>query len=121
MAGMQEQAVSLWSTTNRSCGMVVLANPLKKRMVGHARPKTGHRVLTKLPKTFRRIGLILLDLMMPGMSGMEVLDQVRGDGPQLPVIVITGYATVESAVEAMKKGAYDFIANPSPRTSCDCR
>jgi len=50
--------------------------------------------------------------MMPGMSGMEVLDQVRIIDPNLPVIVITGYATVESAVEAMKKGAYDFIPKP---------
>ena len=58
------------------------------------------------------IDVILLDLMMPGMSGMEVLDQVRTIDPNLLVIVITGYATVESAVEAMKKGAYDFIPKP---------
>jgi two-component system phosphate regulon sensor histidine kinase PhoR len=50
--------------------------------------------------------------MMPGMSGMEVLGQVRTIDPNLLVIVITGYATVESAVEAMKKGAYDFIPKP---------
>ena len=50
--------------------------------------------------------------MMPGISGMDVLDQIRSLDPQLLVIVITGYATVESAVEAMKKGAYDFIPKP---------
>ena len=50
--------------------------------------------------------------MMPGMSGMEVLDHIRTIDPNLLVIVITGYATVESAVEAMKKGAYDFIPKP---------
>jgi two-component system phosphate regulon sensor histidine kinase PhoR len=59
-----------------------------------------------------RMDIILLDLMMPGMSGMEVLDQLRSIDPNLIVIVITGYATVESAVEAMKKGAYDFIPKP---------
>src|SRR5512135_586132 len=59
-----------------------------------------------------QIGVVLLDLMMPGMSGMDVLDQVRTLAPNLLIIVITGYATVESAVEAMKKGAYDFIAKP---------
>jgi len=58
------------------------------------------------------IDVILLDLMMPGMSGMEVLDHIRTYDPNLLVIVITGYATVESAVEAMKKGAYDFIPKP---------
>ncbi len=56
--------------------------------------------------------VMLLDLMMPGMSGMEVLEQVREIAPSLLVIVVTGYATVDTAVEAMKKGAYDFIPKP---------
>lgn len=55
---------------------------------------------------------LLLDLMMPGLSGMQVLDEIRKAHPELIVIVITGYATVENAVEAMKRGAYDFIAKP---------
>ena len=59
-----------------------------------------------------KIDAVLLDLMMPGMSGMEVLDQIRTIDPNLLVIVITGYATVESAVEVMKRGAYDFIPKP---------
>ena len=58
------------------------------------------------------IDVVLLDLMMPGVSGMEVLEQSLAMVPDLLVIVITGYATVESAVEAMKKGAYDFIPKP---------
>ncbi len=56
--------------------------------------------------------LVLLDLMMPGVSGMEVLEAAQGLDANLLVIVITGYATVELAVEAMKKGAYDFIPKP---------
>ena len=56
--------------------------------------------------------LLLLDLKMPGLSGMEVLQRVRDSTPGLLVVVITGYATVESAVEAMKAGAYDFIPKP---------
>ncbi|KPK94539.1 MAG: hypothetical protein AMJ94_01625 [Deltaproteobacteria bacterium SM23_61] len=56
--------------------------------------------------------LLLLDLKMPGLSGMEVLQRVRENHPGLMVVVITGYATVESAVEAMKAGAYDFIPKP---------
>jgi two-component system, OmpR family, phosphate regulon sensor histidine kinase PhoR len=71
--------------------------------------KEGVKELQAQPE---KIDLVLLDLMMPGMSGMEVLDQIRGIDPNLLVIVITGYATVESAVEAMKKGAYDFIPKP---------
>jgi len=56
--------------------------------------------------------VVLLDLMMPGISGMEVLEALRQVDVNLLVIVITGYATVESAVEAMKKGAYDFVPKP---------
>ena len=58
------------------------------------------------------IRVAFIEVMMPGMSGMEVLDHIRTSDPNLLVIVITGYATVESAVEAMKKGAYDFIPKP---------
>jgi two-component system phosphate regulon sensor histidine kinase PhoR len=56
--------------------------------------------------------VVLLDLMMPGISGMEVLEAIHQVDLNILVIVITGYATVESAVEAMKKGAYDFIPKP---------
>jgi len=56
--------------------------------------------------------LIILDLKMPGLSGMEVLKKIKDSDPEAMVIVITGYATVESAVEAMKRGAYDFIPKP---------
>ena len=56
--------------------------------------------------------LVILDLKMPGLSGMEVLQKMKEREPEIVVIVITGYATVESAVEAMKLGAYDFIPKP---------
>lgn len=56
--------------------------------------------------------IVLIDLKMPGISGMEVLDQVKQINPNIIPIVITGYATVGSAVEAMKKGAYDFLPKP---------
>jgi DNA-binding NtrC family response regulator len=56
--------------------------------------------------------VVILDLKMPGLSGMEVLKKIKENDPDAMVIVITGYATVESAVEAMKKGAYDFIPKP---------
>jgi len=56
--------------------------------------------------------LVILDLKMPGLSGMEVLKKIKEKDPEIVVVVITGYATVESAVEAMKKGAYDFIPKP---------
>jgi DNA-binding NtrC family response regulator len=56
--------------------------------------------------------LILLDLKMPGMDGMQVLRLIREVRPEVRVIVITAYGTVESAVEAMKLGTVDFVQKP---------
>ena len=58
---------------------------------------------------------VITDITMPGMSGMEVLAKVRERGEALPVIVITAYGTIESAVEAMKQGAFDYITKPFNR------
>ncbi len=56
--------------------------------------------------------IVLLDLMMPGMSGMDVLAEIKAHHPDTVVIVITGYATLEHSIEAMKKGAFDFLPKP---------
>ena len=56
--------------------------------------------------------VLLLDIMMPGMSGLEMLRQVRQLAPDIIVIIITGYATVELSVQAIQEGAHDFIAKP---------
>ena len=56
--------------------------------------------------------IVLLDLKMPGIDGMQVLQRIREIDEAILVIVITGYATVETAIEAMKLGAYDFISKP---------
>ena len=53
--------------------------------------------------------LVITDLMMPGMSGVELLKSTRTDYPEIIVILVTAFGTVENAVEAMKAGAYDYI------------
>lgn len=58
------------------------------------------------------VSIVLLDMKMPGMDGMEVLERITAMERGILVIVITGYATVEAAIEAMKQGAYDFIPKP---------
>ena len=56
--------------------------------------------------------LVILDYMMPDLSGLEVLKEIRNKGNDTPVILITAYGSVERAVEVMKAGAYDFITRP---------
>ena len=56
--------------------------------------------------------VILVDLMMPGMSGLEILKRVKAAGVSAEVVIITGHSTVESAVEAMKEGAADYLSKP---------
>ncbi len=56
--------------------------------------------------------LVITDLKMPGLNGIEVLKAIRVLQPDVPVVLITGYATVDTAVEAMKSGAFDYITKP---------
>ncbi len=58
------------------------------------------------------LDLIISDMKMPGMSGMELLEEAKRIDPELPVIIMTAYGTIEMAVEAMKKKAYDYITKP---------
>ena len=58
------------------------------------------------------VALVLLDIMMPGMNGLEALDRIQAMDADAVVIIITGYATVELAIQAIKRGAYDFLSKP---------
>jgi DNA-binding NtrC family response regulator len=60
----------------------------------------------------RHVDLVISDLRMPGGSGLDLLDAVQRADPQTPVIMLTAYGTVETAVEAMKKGAFDYLMKP---------
>ncbi len=59
-----------------------------------------------------KYGIILLDLMMPVMNGMDVLVELKLQSPRTKVIIVTAFASIETTVEAMKKGACDYIAKP---------
>ncbi len=69
--------------------------------------RAGMRLLAERPFDF-----VLTDLKLPDVSGLEVLEASRAAQPRVPVVVLTGYGTVGTAVEAMKLGAYDFLEKP---------
>ena len=58
------------------------------------------------------VDLVLTDLNLPGMSGLDLLKRIRVDYPEISVVIITAYGTVETAVAAIKAGAYDYITKP---------
>ena len=84
--------------------------------------REGYRVLTAhdarsaldlLRK--QRVPVVVTDLMMPGLSGIDLLKAVKATAPETEVIMMTAYGTVEAAVEAMRGGAYDFVEKPLKR------
>jgi DNA-binding NtrC family response regulator len=60
----------------------------------------------------QKYDLVLLDLKMPKRSGMEVLRSIKRQWPDLPVVIITGHGTIETAIEATKLGAFNFVPKP---------
>lgn len=71
---------------------------------------TGAEGLQKLEKD--KFDLVLCDIKMPGIDGIEVLEKIMENGYATSVVMISGHGTIETAVEAVKKGAFDFIAKP---------
>jgi signal transduction histidine kinase len=83
---------------------------LSRAGYGTRTAENGNIGLEKITET--KPDLVLVDLKMPGMSGMEVLEKIAEIDASIVCVVITGYATIESAVEAMKRNAYDFLSKP---------
>ena len=71
---------------------------------------SGREALERMEKD--RWDLALLDIKMPGMDGIELQAKMHAADPELPLIIMTGYASVETAVKALKAGAYDYITKP---------
>ena len=88
----------------------VLTALLRKEGYETVSARSGEQALTLLREG--DIDLVLLDLMLPGMSGQEVLHQIRREDPEQVVVMITAYSSVEGAIAAMREGAFHYIAKP---------
>jgi DNA-binding NtrC family response regulator len=88
----------------------ILAQRLERRGLTVETAESGEIALEKVKS--KQFDTIILDLFMPGMSGLETLRRLRETNPDPHVIILTGQATVERSVEAMKMGASDLLEKP---------
>ena len=88
----------------------VLGLLLRKEGYRPIAARTGEEALLLFDK--EPIDLVLLDVMLPGMSGMDVLRQIRQRDPEQVVVVITAYSSIEGAIEAMRQGAFHYVPKP---------
>jgi len=89
----------------------VLSQRLETRGVDAETSASGEEALVKIKN--KNYDAIVLDVMMPGIGGIETLKRIRKENPELQIIMLTGRGTVDKAVEAMKEGAIDFLEKPA--------
>ena len=73
----------------------------------------GKQCLELLDQREKQFDVVILDIKMPGMDGIEVLREIKNRHPLIEVIMLTGHGSTESAVEGMKLGAYDYLLKPA--------
>lgn len=84
---------------------------LTKRDLQVSTAFSGPEALEKLDKD-SRVEVVILDVKMPGMDGIETLTEIKRKHPLVEVVMLTGHATVETAIEGMKLGAFDYLMKP---------
>jgi DNA-binding NtrC family response regulator len=89
----------------------VLAQRLGTRGINAETSTTGEEALVKIKN--RNFDAIVLDVMMPGLGGIETLKRIKQEHPEVQIIMLTGQGTVDKAVDAMKEGAIDFMEKPA--------
>lgn len=90
----------------------LLADILAEKGYEVATASTGSKALEEIRAPGEKFDIVITDLKMPGANGIEVLREARAMNPESAVIIMTAFATVESAVECMKAGAFDYITKP---------
>jgi DNA-binding NtrC family response regulator len=88
-----------------------MSKRLQKRDVKVITAYNGDEALEQVAQN-RNLEVMILDVKMPGMDGLEVLKEMTKNYPLIEVIMLTGHATIESAIEGMKAGAFDYLMKP---------
>jgi DNA-binding NtrC family response regulator len=86
---------------------------LEKREFSVQTANSGMEALDFLEEEHPKIEVVILDVKMPGMDGIETLAAIKRKFPMVEVIMLTGHATVGSAIEGMKRGAFDYLMKPA--------
>ena len=84
---------------------------LTKRNLAVQSAFSGQEALDRLAKE-SKVDVVILDVKMPGMDGIETLREIKKEFPLVEVVMLTGHATVESAIEGMRLGAHDYLMKP---------
>jgi DNA-binding NtrC family response regulator len=90
----------------------VLSEHCRTRGLDVSVAQDGRAALTVIERNPTRFGLILTDLHLPGADGFEILKSARGANPSCYVVMMTGYATLDTALRAVREGAYDYLPKP---------
>lgn len=89
----------------------VLAERLESRDFEVSKAYNGDEALAQVKE--KQLDVVILDVQMPGKGGVDILREIKQMKPLVEVIMLTGHATVESAVEGMKVGAFDYLMKPT--------
>ncbi len=107
---MQEVKAGVLVVDDDRCLRELLEEAIKDWGYTVSTAKTGEEALESISK--KDFKIVVCDLKMPGMDGLELLKGIKDSGKKVHVIVITGYATLDTVVKSIEAGAFDFITKP---------
>jgi CheY-like chemotaxis protein/glycine cleavage system H lipoate-binding protein len=114
MGDYMERSINVLAVDDEPVVLSSIKKHLKRENFEVNKAETADEALAILDK--QSIDIILTDLMMPKIDGLQLMQIVKERMPQIPIIMITGYATINTALKATQMGAFDYIAKPFTRT-----
>ncbi len=107
---MQEQQPKVLLVDDEQDFREIITKRLERRGVAVRTAEGGQAALDALAA--ETADVVVLDVKMPGMDGMQVLERIKGNWPAVEVIMLTGHAEIEAAMDGLEKGAFDYLMKP---------